>query len=562
MSDVASVSKEEAKKLNKQLAKTRQKPKTTEEILQKELTTEEKKEAIKILEDPELLHKIKFELDKDHIGDNKQKVFLFVNSNSSRLKPEYRFSSALTGNTSEGKTNLWKTIKKHLPDEWYLDLTRITGATLEDDVQEYNLIYFGESGANKNLLEQIKQAVEDGMDVIKKDLRNDNKTARREKQPRKVGLYSTTKNPKDEELQSRYCTISVHGNQNKYEKVNEYTLSTAGDFTKEIEKDNRSTKPTWIKKCLRVLEYYDVITIPYAPLLLVNSESSRSQRDLKRFLNLIRSITWIHQYQRISFEYNGKKILISSPEDFYNALSIGKEIFDQSLSGLGPRLQEVIDSYIELKEDNKVIPNIDDNAPDLDWVERNELQKALGVSRETIKERTEALSDLNIFRIYSKSNRVYIAFADYGSPTNLPTINPLITHGKQSAYELIDRHYPRILEKAIVGKSGVNLSLEYTKSCLFSPRKSLPPKKDENAYIRQLKDQIINKNQKNRGSESWVDDSLRDKHKKAQDIITEFPQENYGYIDFECGTDYIKKCLKRGILTKINETTLSWSGGN
>jgi hypothetical protein len=475
----------------------------TAKLLEKKLTPEEKQECIQILKNSELLYKIKFELDKDHIGDDKQKMFLFCDSCSSRLKPEYRFSSALTGDTSEGKTNLWKTISKHLPNNWYLDLTRITAATLEDDVQDYNLIYFGESGANKNLLEQIKQAVEDGMDVIKKDLRNDNKTARREKQPRKVGFYSTTQNPKDKELQSRYCAISVHGNESKYQKVNDNTLYIAANFIEELERDKRRTELTWIKKCLLLLEPYDIITIPYAPLFKVNSKSSRSQRDIKRFLNLIRSITWLHQLQRISFEYEGKKVLVSSPEDFYNALSIGKEIFDQSLSGLGPRLQEVIDSYIDLRKSG-VIQDIDDNAPNLDWIERNELQKDLGVSRDTIKERTEALSDLNIFRIYSKSNRVYVAFADYGSPTNLPTINPLITHGKKEAYAIIDHHYPRILENTILGTSGVSLSLDYTKSCLFSPRKSLPTKKAENTLLDRLKAQISTTEQKNRGCESWV----------------------------------------------------------
>ena len=419
----------------------------------REVLKKEQQEIEQQLKDPALLSNILEELSKDHIGDNRQKMFVFCDCCSSRLKPSYRFSCALTGDTSEGKTNLWNTIKKHLPEKWYLDLTRITGAALENLVKEYNLLYFGEGGANAAIIEQVKQFVEDGMSVLKYDTEKDNKEARHDKQLRKVGLFSTTKSPKDKELSSRYCVVSVHGNESKYRKVNEDTLLTAADFIKEIERDERNESNTWIKTALKALEYYDVIVIPYSPLFEVNNKSSRSQRDLKRFLNLIRVITWIHQYQRIRFEHQDKKILVSSPEDLYNALAIGKEIFDQSLSGLEPRLQETIDAYLELRKTN-VIPAmyIDEKAKDLDWVERNEIQQELGISRDTIKERTELLSDLNIFRIYYKSNRVYIAFAERNSPTNLPTINPLITHGKKELYDMINAHYPRIVKDVVVGR--------------------------------------------------------------------------------------------------------------
>jgi len=554
------------RKERKWVEQQRNKQMTTDEALKISIPSEEREELIKKLKDSELLHNIKFELDKDHIEDYKAKMFIFLDCCSSRLKPSYRFSSALTGNTSEGKTNLWKTIRNHLPEEWYMDLTRITGAALEDDTHEYNLFYFGESGANESLIEQIKQIVEDGMDVLKKDKRNDCKTSRREQQDRKVGLYSTTKNPKDKELRSRYCVVSVHGSESKYRKVNEDTLFTAADFIKELDRDERKSNDSWVKKSLRILQEYDVINIPYAPLFEVNCRSSRSQRDLKRFLNLIKSITWIHQYQRIQFEYNGKNILIASPEDFYNALTIGKDIFDQSLSGLEPRLQEVIDSYLKLRQTH-VNSFIDDTAPDLDWVERTDLQKDLDLCRDTIKSHTEELSDLNIFRIFTKSNRVYIALAEKDSPTNLPTINPLITHDKKHIYNLINQHYPRILEEGVVGKSGVDFSLEYTKSCFFSPRKSLPTKKAKNTYIGGLKQQLNSEKSKNRGLESWVikkqDIPLHDKIKESSEYLEEHKENNFDHVEKILGEHSLKKMIKEGLFEEvIPRKTLRYLGGS
>jgi len=468
------------RKERKWVEQQRNKQMTTDEALKISIPSEEREELIKKLKDSELLHNIKFELDKDHIEDYKAKMFIFLDCCSSRLKPSYRFSSALTGNTSEGKTNLWKTIRNHLPEEWYMDLTRITGAALEDDTHEYNLFYFGESGANESLIEQIKQIVEDGMDVLKKDKRNDCKTSRREQQDRKVGLYSTTKNPKDKELRSRYCVVSVHGSESKYRKVNEDTLFTAADFIKELDRDERKSNDSWVKKSLRILQEYDVINIPYAPLFEVNCRSSRSQRDLKRF-----------------------------------------------------------DSYLKLRQTH-VNSFIDDTAPDLDWVERTDLQKDLDLCRDTIKSHTEELSDLNIFRIFTKSNRVYIALAEKDSPTNLPTINPLITHDKKHIYNLINQHYPRILEEGVVGKSGVDFSLEYTKSCFFSPRKSLPTKKAKNTYIGGLKQQLNSEKSKNRGLESWVikkqDIPLHDKIKESSEYLEEHKENNFDHVRYLGGS--------------------------
>lgn len=407
-----------------------------------------------------MLLNIKKELDKDHIGDDKAKLFLFCNCLTSRLKPDYRFSSALTGDTSEGKTNIWKTISRHLPIEWYIDLTRVTASSLEDDVHPFNLIYFGEKGANKGLIEQIKQLVEDGMDILKKDVREDYKIARREKQPRKVGIFSTTENIDERELSSRYSIVSVHGNPAKYKLVNLNTLFTASNIDLEISKNERKNKSTWIENSLRCLQTYDIITIPYAPLLDVDSHKSRTQRDLKRFLNLIRAITWLYQHNRISFQYKGYKTLVATPEDLYNSMQIGEEIFSQSLSELEPRLQEVIDTYKKLSNSQeKLVVDLEiEENNNLNWVDRSNIQKEIGIdSVNTIKQRIKKLCDMNIMTYqYNKAkNRCYIAFRKFNntdSPVNLPVNNLLITYQKNELFNIIKSNYNTILEKTLTGE--------------------------------------------------------------------------------------------------------------
>lgn len=487
-----------------------------------EQTPEEKEEYIAKLRQPDLLEKIKAELDQDHIGDDKSKLFLFCDCCTSRLRPEYRMSAALTGDTSEGKTNLKATIFRHLPDEWYIDLTRITASSLEDDIQLFNLIYFGEKGANKQIIEQIKQLVEDGMDILKKDARTDYKEARREKQPRKVGIYSSTGNQDDEELSSRYCIVSVHGNESKYKEVNRNTLDNASDVKKEIARHNRKDKPTWLEHSLRLLEDYDFVTIPYAMLLQVDSNKGRSQRDLKRFLNLIRVLAWLHQYDRFIFTYEKHKILIASPEDFYNAMEIGDEIFSQSISELEPRLQEVLDCYNELKNSQPTLMDIedDDKEDELLWVDRSQIQQKLKIdSVNTIKSRVKKLSDMNILTYkYNKAkNHCYVAsrkFKNVNSPINSPIKNLLITYQAKPLYDLIKANYLSILEKQLTGALTCDFTgkdKNHTKLLLLTD--TPPVKKHEKTLFDALKDQFLQKNQKIDRSSRQVDK----KQNKSQD---------------------------------------------
>jgi len=541
----------------------------TDEVLKTTLSPEEIEETIKKLKDPEIFQNIKYELDKDHIEDNKAKMFLFAVCCLSKLKPDYRFSCNLTGDSSEGKTNLWKTVCKHLPSEWYLDTTRITRSELEDSVYGFDLIYVGERSSNRENEEQLKQLSEDGMCIKKKDKDEKGRNFSIErKHPRKVIIWSTTDTSDEEEISTRICEISVHGNENKYTKVNDNTKETASDFSKEIQREKRKINSTWIEKALRLMKDFDIVTIPYAELFPVNSNNSRSQRDLKKVFNLIRSIAWIHQYQRIQFEYEGHKILVASPEDFYNAMEIGKEIFDQSLSGLEPRLQEVIDSYIKLKDSGYTQYDIDVDAPKLEWIDRAKIQKDLNIIKsDTIKKRTKELAKLNVIvQHLVKGNRVYIALPKNDSPTNKPTINPLITHTTKQLYEIIKENYLPILNEGVVGKRGVNVSLEYIQSELFSPRRNLPTRKPEKTLISELKQQISEKNLKKGGLPWWVDKdkdtSLDEKVKEAISIIINKPESNFDDVVKVLGEDGVDRLIHQGVFTEvILGNTLRYDGG-
>jgi len=434
------ITKEEAIELNKELTKT------TKEILETELTPTEREEVIRQFTDPDVLLNIKKEFDKDHIGDEKEKMFLFSASCSSRLPPRYRFSTALAGYSAEGKTNMQDTIKTHLPVSWYIDLTNVTKACIEDDVHPYDLIFFGEKGANKDIIETVKQLVEDGISSLKKDIRKDMKEARHEKQDRKVGIFSTTEDNSEEQLATRYCVITPTGGLSQYKKVNANTLKTSSDLDEEIDTVERKGKRTWIGKGLDSLKNFDVIHIPYAKLITVNSSTARSQRDLKRFLNLIKTLAWIHQLNRKQGEYRGKRILIASAEDCYNAMEISNEIFSYNI-GPEKRLHRILEAYSKLASNtNNVYHHRDrDGVIDeskfesLQWVDRSAIQRELNIkTRDTIKSHIKVLEDRGLVKTSWTGNRSFMAL-NHNSPTNSPTKYQLITNEKNELYEKISK---------------------------------------------------------------------------------------------------------------------------
>ena len=77
------------------------------------MTDEELK--IPTFKDKDLMINLSKEFSKTHIGDSIGPLLTFVTICSSRLKPEYRNSLSVRGESSEGKSNMVKSVCFHLP---------------------------------------------------------------------------------------------------------------------------------------------------------------------------------------------------------------------------------------------------------------------------------------------------------------------------------------------------------------------------------------------------------------------------------------------------------------
>ena len=366
---------------------------------------EQEQKVIDFFKDPDLMNNISRKLDERHIGNTKEKMLTFVTECSSRLKPEYRNSNAVTGDTSEGKTNLIKSTLKHIPDEWYAFGTRFTKATLEDDVKDFNLIILLEKPKDDSVAEAIKQMAEDGQKIWKKDV-DSGKLKEAGYIPRKSIIWSSTSEESNEELANRFLITSIDRDTERYQQV----LNREKRLCYDLDAKMKLEEPSIIKRGLKRLKQFNFIEILYADLLFTEPQDARIQRDFKRLLNLIRTIAWINQENRIKFEHKGKTILLATPEDFHWAMYLSEEAFFESISGLSKRIQETYDAIKVLTEKSgKYTFEVSDIKTGMveeqrKWIQRTDLQRNLKIKDQTtIKARIDELVRRNAVETYQQT---------------------------------------------------------------------------------------------------------------------------------------------------------------
>lgn len=353
----------------------------------KEYSKEETIKALKKFEEENLIYNIRDEISKDHLEDNHLKITCSLACISGLLKnPKRRVSLGIIGNTAVGKNNLIEANLKHLPEESYIYISNATQSTIEDDIKEKRIIAFKEinfnreNGANKNLLEVLKQVVEGGTASLKKDSRTNFKESRFEESEQKSVIYPTTESEKDEEGETRYIFGNVKSSFSKIKRVNENTLdifSEENNLLKQIDKS-----ASWIKIGLTHFfnknEQYEVV-IPYAKYLkekiegehIFDYSDARSQRDIKRLLSLTCAMTYLYQEQRQKKEVNGTLFLVSEPIDLIRTLEFTNEFFNQTYKGVDLRIDDAL-KFIESKGAGI-------------WVDKLDIQEHLKIKhRETI----------------------------------------------------------------------------------------------------------------------------------------------------------------------------------
>ena len=401
---------------------------------------------------PKLMWLVQEELEKQHVGNKTIVMECFVTMANSRLKPDNRISFAVRGGSSEGKTNVTKTCLIHIPEEWYAFGTRFTRATIEDDIADYDLLLILEKPTDETVTEVLKQVSEDGMKIWKKDLSDGSKGKLKESEfiPRKTVIYTSTEEETDVELATRFLIGNIESDPDRYKKVVEKYKKQNVFIEDAIKSEIKKHSDTWIRIGLRNLKIdFDHILIPYIGIIPFRTDTAESQRDFKRFVNMIKTIAWLHQEQRTVLEHEDKKILLASVEDGIWADYLTKKSFIESASGISENLQEVYDVIDELMNTDAVDVEVSRDTV-IAFIDRTVLQKKLKIkSVDTIKAKCDALVKLNLAEIYQSHafSRTYVR-----TTSNLLK-HPLIAYESPTIWVLITKNAKIIYKKWLVANS-------------------------------------------------------------------------------------------------------------
>ncbi len=451
------ITKEDAILENKRLAELRRIPKPVKEVLKV------MQDGINNFSDPDIMLLIQKELQRKHIGNEIASLLTFVGACNSRLKPEYRASFGVRGGSSEGKTDMVKTMLLHFPEEWYIFGTRFTRATIEDDVEKTDLIVILEKPKDSAVVEALKQLAEDGLKIWKKEATSDGTHKLKDTKfiPRKTLMYTTTEDEEENELANRLLFLHIEKDKERYKKVIDRDNACAAFPDIEIELDIKKEDDTWIKCGLKQFnEKFDYITIPYQTIIPFRTDTARLQRDAKRFRNIIRTIAWICQKQRYRYEYGGYKILVADMEDCVWAHHLTKQAFLYSIGESTPDLDlfyETTKTMVDKEGEN--IFNDQSRVPQemigLSYIDRSKVQKKLGITNKTAKSRQEALENKGLMESFSpySHSRTYIRVS------NLVGNHPLIGWKSVDILNNLKKYEKIIYEKHFLTYSQPNSNL-------------------------------------------------------------------------------------------------------
>jgi len=367
-------------------SKVNKKKEASSTLVKEEIPDDIKADALKRFEDPNLMHNIVSELNKSHLSNKKEKLLTFVTMASSNLPERDRVSEKVRGDTSTGKTNMTLTCAKHFPNDWYITATRITAASLEDDIKDKKFILILDTQLDENVRNAIKQVSEDGMDVWKKKQDSDEQTYKGHV-PRKTVIDISTYSEKEEEIANRAIIVNIKCDKDRYQiVVNKYITDQSRleeiAFTAKCKKEK--IQDSWIKIGLSQLENFDDIWIPgieSIPIIIKNAEEGRIQRDIKKFCGIVKAIAWLNQKNRMYIEGEGLKILVAQAEDIYWAQYLTEEAFSYSISNLNPRVEEIVKAIDELIIEGKII-NLS-NVSNGPYVKRSDIRDKLNIKTES-----------------------------------------------------------------------------------------------------------------------------------------------------------------------------------
>lgn len=266
------------------------------------LSVNEREEALAFLKSKNLMETLLKNLERcGTVGEDNNKLTAWLASVSRLL--ERPLAVVIQSSSAAGKTTLMDAVLSFMPAEFQVKYSAMTGQSLyylgETDLKHKILAIVEEEGAEKAsyALKLLQSEAELSIASTGKDPNTGRMKTEEYRLEGPVMIFLTTTSVEvDEELLNRCLILSVDEGPEQTRRIHQaqrHARTLEGLIEKEERKDIRKLQ----HNVQRLLRSYKVMN-PYANELTFPDELTRTRRDNEKYLNLIDTITLVHQYQR------------------------------------------------------------------------------------------------------------------------------------------------------------------------------------------------------------------------------------------------------------------------
>jgi len=328
--------------LNRLLEKLEAGGNEVKEEKKKELSREQKEEALRFLTNPKLFDEILDDLETAGItGEEMNKLLCYISAVSRKM--EEPLSILIRSRSAAGKSTLQDGILSLLPEEDYIQYTRITDQALfykEEDSLVHRLLAIEEATGMNGAAYSIR-AIQSSKHLTVAATSKDPITGKMKTEEYKVKgpvsiFLTTTEVSLDEEMESRFLTVTIDESSKMTSMIHDkqrYQDTLEGYLAKKT-KDKIIVKH---QNAQRLLQSIAVVN-NYSPHLTYTQDSLFTRRDNQKYLNLIKAICFLHQYQREkkTLNHDGQVLdyIEVTLDDIDRANRIANEVLGQSLDDL------------------------------------------------------------------------------------------------------------------------------------------------------------------------------------------------------------------------------------
>ena len=320
------------------------------------LTAEERREALKLLEDPELLDRILEDFSRcGLVGEQINKLVGYLAAVSRKL--EEPLAVLIQSSSAAGKSSLMDAILDLMPPEERVQYSAMTGQSLfymgENDLAHKILAVVEEEGAERAsyALKLLQSEGELTIASTGKDPQTGRLVTHEYRVEGPVMIFlTTTAIDVDEELLNRCIVLTVDEAQEQTRAIHQRQRE-AQTLEGLLARQDREKVLRVHRNAQRLLRPL-LVANPYARELTFLDAKTRTRRDHVKYLTLIRSIALLHQYQRPveTVEHDGRTLdyIEVTLADIATANRLAGEVLGRSLDELPPQTRRLLGRLVDL----------------------------------------------------------------------------------------------------------------------------------------------------------------------------------------------------------------------